>query len=225
MKPSFKILVALCGAAILLGSAAAEETTDHAATVNKLRGQAKPGGKTRGFVPRGSKPAQIHTETRSVLTRGVPQNIQVSGGSKVQVTEVAAAEVGAGEQTYQISYKVDPESNVTRTSILFVKNSTQFANENSRRELETLAKVFEDPALAEYSLVIEGHSSAEGETLHNQQLSQERAAVIVAELVRLGVAQGKLLPVGFGESKARYQATDPESVRSQDRRVEIFRLE
>ncbi|MBU6303401.1 MAG: OmpA family protein [Verrucomicrobia bacterium] len=234
MKPSIPVfLVSLC-AALSVASLCGQESTE--ATVNQLLGQkrsAVSGGKTRGFVPRGAKPAPIRTEKRSVRVttpRGVPQNIQVSGESKVHVSEVASYPPSAdapesGGKAWEISYQVDPESNVTRTSILFVKDSTAFADDDSKDELERLAKVFKDPALAKESFVIEGHSSAEGSTPHNQQLSQLRAAAIVAELVGYGVAEGKLVPVGFGESKARYEASDPEPVRAQDRRVEIYRLE
>lgn len=230
MKPSTLLI------AVLWCAAAASHAETKEDLVNKLQGQAKAqsnasaaGGKTRGFVPRGAtKPATIATERRAVRFsgRGIPKNIQVAENAKVHVTKVEdSTYAAAGEQTYEISYNVDPESNVTRTSILFVKDSTEFADGNSKIELARLAQAFKDPALAEYSFVIEGHSSAEGSTPHNQQLSQDRAAAIVAELIGYGVAEGKLVPVGFGESKARYEAHAPESLRSQDRRVEIYRLE
>jgi outer membrane protein OmpA-like peptidoglycan-associated protein len=223
MKPS-SILAALALTVALAPLPVRGETTED--LVNKLQGQAKAGagGKTRGFVPRGSKPA-VTTERRSVRFsgRGIPKNIQVTDKGNVQVKEVAPA--ADGEPAYELSYTVDPESKVTRTSILFVKDSTEFADGNSTIELAKLAQAFKDPKLAGHSFVIEGHSSAEGSTGHNQELSQERAAAIVAELVGYGVSPNQLVPAGFGESKAQHEEYAPEALRAQDRRVEVYRLE
>ena len=229
MNPS-SLLAVFALAAALTPLPVRAETTEE--LVNKLQGQAKAGatstsgtnGKTRGFVPRGSKPS-VTTERRSVRFsgRGIPKNIQVTDKGNVQVKEVAPA--ADGEPSYELSYTVDPESKVTRTSILFVKDSTEFADGNSTIELAKLAKAFNDPKLAGHSFVIEGHSSAEGSTGHNQALSQERAAAIVTALVGYGVSPNQLVPAGFGESKAQHEEYAPESLRAQDRRVEVYRLE
>ena len=76
-----------------------------------------------------------------------------------------------------------------------------------------------------HMFVIEWHGSAEGATPHNQALSQARANKIVAELISFGVIEGKLVTVEFGEAKGKLNEGDPESLRAQDRRVEIYRLE
>jgi OOP family OmpA-OmpF porin len=73
--------------------------------------------------------------------------------------------------------------------------------------------------------VIEGHASAEGDDDGNLALSQERAERIVSVLTRLGVEPERLVPVGFGESKARFTANDGEALLKQDRRVLIFRFD
>lgn len=56
-------------------------------------------------------------------------------------------------------------------------------------------------------------------------LSQQRAEHIVREIVRRGgVSPSRLIPVGYGESEARHPADAAEVLRSQDRRVVVFRM-
>ena len=222
--------------------------------IQKLRGAAEEGQdspaagadgkskfKTRGFNTRGVRPAQeIKTETRKIRfkSRGIPKNIEVAEkGGAVAVKAVAkngtyvdarrqddAAEQTT-EQEYEVTYAVDPASQVTRRSILFKVNSTKFADPDSRIEIAKLASAFKDPALEGFMFVIEGHSSAEGSEARNQQLSQERATAIVAELVSFGVDSEQLVPVGHGEAQAKFPDDAQENQLAQDRRVEIFRLE
>lgn len=70
------------------------------------------------------------------------------------------------------------------------------------------------------SIVIEGHTSSEGTEVYNQALSERRAAAVVADLTRRGIAAGRLTAAGLGES--RPIATNAnESGRSMNRRVEV----
>ena len=73
------------------------------------------------------------------------------------------------------------------------------------------------------NLVIEGHTSSDGETEANLELSQKRAAAVKAFLVNLGVNPDRLKTEGYGEEKP---ITDNESAegRAQNRRVQ-FRTE
>lgn len=50
-------------------------------------------------------------------------------------------------------------------------------------------------------LRVEVHTDAQGSDEANQKLSEDRAAAIVAELVKRGVACERLIAVGFGENK------------------------
>ncbi|MFT5471487.1 MAG: outer membrane protein OmpA-like peptidoglycan-associated protein [Verrucomicrobiales bacterium] len=219
----------------LQGAAGAEQE----APTNGSAPEGKAKFKTRGFKSRGPA-ADIKTVTRKIRfkSRGIPKNIQVAEkGGAVEVKEVAdngsyaeprKQNSSAAQQTaqvYEVSYAVDPASQVTRRSILFKVNSTGFADPNSKVEIAKLAAAFKDPALKDHMFVIEGHSSAEGTETRNQQLSQERAIAIVAELVGFGVNSQQLVPVGHGESQANFPDKASEQQLAQDRRVEIFRLE
>jgi outer membrane protein OmpA-like peptidoglycan-associated protein len=74
-----------------------------------------------------------------------------------------------------------------------------------------------DPSSA---IVIEGHTSSEGSNEYNQGLSERRAASVVADLTRRGIAAGRLRAAGAGESRPIANNAD-ESGRSLNRRVEI----
>lgn len=202
-------------------------------------GDPKP--KVKGFTTRGlqtqsvTNPAQIKTRSVRFTSRGIPSNIEVANRlGAVKVAPVVIAPVLSStlpraplpqEQTYEIRYQVDPVSQVTRRTILFQVDSTEFANESSMVEIAKLAQAFKNPELMDYTFVIEGHSSSEGVDQHNLELSNQRAAAIVKSLVGMGVAPEKLIPVGFGETDSNHPDTAPEVLRAQDRRVEIFRLE
>lgn len=69
-------------------------------------------------------------------------------------------------------------------------------------------------------LVIEGHADPRGLASYNQWLSEKRARRVRAELVRLGVPEGRIEIVGRGESRAESEGGDGAAL-AQDRRVEF----
>jgi outer membrane protein OmpA-like peptidoglycan-associated protein len=69
-------------------------------------------------------------------------------------------------------------------------------------------------------IVIEGHTSSEGSDTYNQQLSERRAASVVADLTRRGLAANRLSASGIGEARPIASNTD-ESGRAMNRRVEV----
>lgn len=70
------------------------------------------------------------------------------------------------------------------------------------------------------SIVIEGHTSSEGTTDYNLRLSQRRAQAIVADLVKRGLAAGRISAAGAGEARP-IAGNNDESGRSLNRRVEV----
>lgn len=132
---------------------------------------------------------------------------------------------GVSAGGYELAYTVDPSSEISRDDILFVKGSTSFADSYSCQVVEDLAYAMSDYSLAGMRFVIEGHASAEGSAAANLALSQRRAERIAEEIVQRGVDPQRLVPVGYGETEARYAAGAPEGLRRLDRRVVVFRLE
>jgi outer membrane protein OmpA-like peptidoglycan-associated protein len=127
------------------------------------------------------------------------------------------------ESSVVVSYPVDEKSMISSEAILFLQGSTQFSDPYSYEVIGVMADAMK--AMPEEDrFVIEGHASAEGSYESNMVLSQQRAEHIVREIVRRGVSPYRLLPVGYGESEARQAAESPEALRSQDRRVVVFRM-
>ncbi len=69
-------------------------------------------------------------------------------------------------------------------------------------------------------IVIVGHTSSEGSTEYNQQLSERRAQSVVDDLVRRGIDAGRIRALGKGETSP-IASNDDESGRSMNRRVEV----
>ncbi|MEO0382302.1 MAG: OmpA family protein [Pseudomonadota bacterium] len=72
----------------------------------------------------------------------------------------------------------------------------------------------------EAQIQIIGHSSSEGADDYNRDLSQRRAASVVAALVARGLEAGRIAAVGKGEDEP-IASNDDEAGRSLNRRVEI----
>ena len=71
----------------------------------------------------------------------------------------------------------------------------------ARRDLDEVASALLDPRLAGVPVTLEGHTDATGDALYNLDLSERRAAAVLAYLVTRGVDRGRLQAVGYGEHR------------------------
>lgn len=85
--------------------------------------------------------------------------------------------------------------------------------------LRDIHRVLEDQGVD--SLVVIGHTSTEGTTEHNLDLSQRRAESVAARLVELGFPATGISTEGRGESEPIIDPDDSEAGRSINRRVEL----
>lgn len=72
-------------------------------------------------------------------------------------------------------------------------------------------------------LEIDGHTDSIGGHDYNMKLSQERAAAVVAAVVKGGIDAGRLKSAGFGPDKPIADNTKPEG-RAKNRRVELVKM-
>lgn len=195
----------------------------------------------------GKKRAVIFTSSgiQSASTRGIAQAISATdsvnpanpANQVVAVNQIVApasnpyskqGELAAqsGETAYQMTYTVDPTSEL-KGEIKFTKGTTEIADAGSVNFLTQLADAINNPKLNGFKFVIEGHASAEGSAEANQALSQARANAIFDFLTsgNYRVDGRRLLPVGYGESEARFSPAAGDIALSQDRRVMIYKLE
>lgn len=84
-------------------------------------------------------------------------------------------------------------------------------------EVATLLK--NDAAL---KLKVEGHTDNVGQKAGNQKLSEQRAASVVAWLVKSGIGKTRLTSAGFGDSKP-LAANDTDENKAKNRRVELVK--
>ncbi|HZF64701.1 MAG TPA: OmpA family protein [Chitinophagaceae bacterium] len=88
----------------------------------------------------------------------------------------------------------------------------------SRKVLdEVLAVLNEDPTL---NLVVEGHTSSDGNGAANQSLSEKRAMKVKEYLISKGIAADRITAIGYGASRPLVRETSEET-RKTNRRVEL----
>ena len=107
----------------------------------------------------------------------------------------------------------------TTRGILFDSDSDRLRPESTPTLRELLTALTDH---ADLRIQIVGHTDAQGEEAHNQDLSQRRAAAVVAYLINNGVAADRLTSDGRGESIPVADNATAEG-RQQNRRVVIRR--
>jgi outer membrane protein OmpA-like peptidoglycan-associated protein len=106
-------------------------------------------------------------------------------------------------------------------SIYFSFNSDEI-REESEPTLQEIAEVLRRHP--DWKLAIEGHTDNIASDAYNLQLSQKRAAAVKNALVaKKGIANARLTPGGFGESRPKDTNATLEG-RARNRRVELVRI-
>jgi len=78
-------------------------------------------------------------------------------------------------------------------------------------------------ANSNWAVVVAGHTDNVGTPAVNLPLSQQRAQSVIAWLVAHGVAESRLVPAGFGDSRPLADNTD-EAGRQKNRRVDLIKI-
>jgi len=92
----------------------------------------------------------------------------------------------------------------------------------ARAILNIVAEAMNDPSLRHHRFLLEGHTDVSGSWQYNAQLSQRRANAAANYLVQRGVAQHRLMVVGYSWNRL-LPGLVPTDARH--RRVEIGRLQ
>jgi len=90
-------------------------------------------------------------------------------------------------------------------------------------DVVTIGRALTDPALADYRIMVAGHTDGVGSAAYNQDLSERRAETVRAFLIEaFDIPEGRLVAVGFGFEQLANPA-DPAA--DENRRVELINLE
>ena len=77
-------------------------------------------------------------------------------------------------------------------------------------------------AQPDWKMKIEGHTDSTGSAAANMALSQQRAAAVVAWLVKNGIDRARLTPIGRGDTQPIADNSTDEG-RAHNRRVELVK--
>jgi len=157
----------------------------------------------------------------------VVRNVSVGGRTKdliyaqVDVVESAAMETGLEiVSADEMAAELDRAGHIGLYGILFDTDSATLRPDSAPALVEIARLLDADPDLA---LHVVGHTDSEGSLDYNLDLSQRRAAAVVAFLTaEYGIAAGRLSPHGLG-FLAPVATNDTEAGRQLNRRVELVK--
>jgi len=130
-----------------------------------------------------------------------------SGAAQSGVTTVDLSKSGAGAATELLAQRV-----------VFFDFDSFVVKDEFRPMLEAHAKALS--ANRSKRMVLEGHTDERGGREYNLALGQKRADAVLKTLVLLGVQDGQLEAVSFGEERPAVQGSD-EAAWAKNRRVEL----
>ena len=72
-----------------------------------------------------------------------------------------------------------------------------------------------------FKFVVSGHTDSSGDEAKNKELSKERAAVMVKQLVAKGVPEAEIESIGMGSEKLLVKPDDTPAKKAKNRRYEV----
>jgi OOP family OmpA-OmpF porin len=87
--------------------------------------------------------------------------------------------------------------------------------------LVDVKKQLQAAGVTTFKFEVSGHTDSSGKAEHNKELSGNRAAIIVKELVSRGIPQSEIISIGVGSERPLVTPDDTEAKRKKNRRYEI----
>lgn len=108
--------------------------------------------------------------------------------------------------------------NIEGGQIFFLANSAKLMGARTAAAIQKIISFME--ADERIQLVIEGHTSSDGDASENLILSEKRAASLRKRLIELGIAPDRLESIGYGDTRP-IETNDTSEGRARNRRVEF----
>lgn len=166
-----------------------------------------------GQAQTSSDAAAIGAVARSVEGVGTVDNRLVIVGGAIELPTPEPAATVAPAQTPGLQERLSSVGRIT-----FETSSSALTPEGSATVDAAAALLTQNPGVR---VDVHGHTDSDGESVFNQQLSQERAEAVVEALRVRGVDPGRLTAIGFGESNP-IEPNITEEGRAVNRRIEFL---
>jgi len=141
------------------------------------------------------------------------------------VAKKAAGSGATAELQKEINKRLLDEGHKNQCSF---KSGTAVLEKGCDKKAKKLAKALIDAkkklngaGVQNFKFVVSGHTDTTGSAEKNKQLSAERAAVMVKQLVAQGVPAGDIESVGMGSEHPLVKPDDTEKKRAKNRRYEV----
>ncbi|ALC15380.1 outer membrane protein OmpA/peptidoglycan-associated (lipo)protein [Desulfuromonas soudanensis] len=206
------LMAVLCVSLILSGCVAPQNKTQKGALIGTGVGAAAGAG--LGQAIGGDTKATLLGAGIGAVVGGLAGGTM---GRYMDNQEAAMRQQLAGVEAANIQRNADVLAVTFKADMLFDFDSSTL-KAGAYDEISRVAQV-----LVQYpqtNITIAGHTDSKGTEAYNQQLSERRAQVVKNALAGQGVNPGRLIAVGYGESRP-IASNDTESGRQLNRRVEI----
>lgn len=155
------------------------------------------------------KPAAVEDRSSVSTTPGKP--IRGPETTAIDSNAVSGSTVGANDP------RRDPASSLSKRSIFFDYDSFE-VKDSYRPTLEAHAAYL--MAKRDAKVILQGNTDNRGSREYNLALGQKRAEAVRKALAVMGVTEGQLEAVSFGEEKPRTEG-DSEAAYADNRRADI----
>jgi OOP family OmpA-OmpF porin len=119
-----------------------------------------------------------------------------------------------------------PNAMSPQLPIIFFSADGDSLDIGAREKIEMIASIAQDARWADHSILVKGHSDAQGDSEYNQELARRRAELVAGELVFANVPRDRIIvqAAGADEPLAPNQqadGSDNPAGRALNRRVEV----
>lgn len=151
-------------------------------------------------------------------------NILPAGAGKVNIK---ADRYGIKIKNFRLAAGGDDKYNKVVTDGKFITHGILFDVNKSSIKLESMGTLNEVVKMmkdhSDLKFEIDGHTDSDGKDDANMKLSQQRADEVKAQLVKMGIDEGRLTTKGFGETKP-IDKNDNAEAKANNRRVEFVKI-
>ena len=148
-----------------------------------------------------------------------------AAGQAEEKGRASAKKAGSDQLEKKINEKLLGDAR--KNQCVFKSGSDQFEGncddkvQNLFHSLVEVKKSLADAGVSGFKFEVSGHTDSTGKAATNKALSKKRAAKIVAELVKKGIAGKEIISVGRGSEERLVKPDDTPEKKAQNRRYEL----